>query len=484
MLAATPLLVWHAVAHAVDLPIPEPTPGQNVVQLVNGTTNLTLLAGAFGPTAVEPREATWVLPPGGYLTIDIPTAWQNTTPGSHKDSPRFWARVGCRYDKDRDITQCETGDCGGRYDCSQAHLAGVAPTTIGEWCFNCGFGFSDWDVSAVDGVALSMDIQPLGTYSPDNPKSPGDVFWCKYPNAVAGADLRASCPDDFQLKRSALGSFIIGSEDGIAACFSNCGKYEYPVAPAPDCPDSDPTCFAWRKFCCNAPASEYGKTCTTDEDCSYGDACWHLPPNMPGGPPVNVCACRGYLVDPPCPDDVCTHQENTAQPPFGVCSEPDCIGDDTVHRVMPRAYSWPNDPQTYDCDASAYRITFAPGGTSVPTTDAGDIPRCSGLPAVYGYATANGLCSGTPTRIFGGAKPSPQDWDCAVTGATLGVLCSWDLACDCNRNSAVAIDELVRAVSIALGQQNADVCEAADLNGDGSVSVDEIVSGVNTALSS
>src|SRR6185295_3467195 len=64
MLAATPLLVWHAVAHAVDLPIPEPTPGQNVVQLVNGTTNLTLLAGAFGPTAVEPREATWVLPPG------------------------------------------------------------------------------------------------------------------------------------------------------------------------------------------------------------------------------------------------------------------------------------------------------------------------------------------------------------------------------------------------------------------------------------
>src|SRR5262245_30464654 len=105
-------------AQAAEFPIPVPTPGQNVVQLVN-ESDVTLLAGAFGPTVVEPREDTWVLPPGGYLTIDIPLAWRNSTSaGSH--GPRFWARTGCRYDKATDTAQCDTGDCGGRYDCSQA----------------------------------------------------------------------------------------------------------------------------------------------------------------------------------------------------------------------------------------------------------------------------------------------------------------------------------------------------------------------------
>jgi hypothetical protein len=313
------LLASAVAAYAADYPIPVPTPGQNVVQVVNESP-VTVLIGVFGPTEVEPRENHWDLAPGGYLTFDIPLAWRNsTTAGSH--GPRFWARTGCRFDKERDIAQCETGECGGFYDCGQAHLAGLAPTTLAEWCFNCGNDFNYWDVSAVDGVNLSMDIQPLGTYSSENPKSPGDTFWCRYPNAVQGADLRGTCPAGFQLKRSDLGSFIMGDEDGVVACFSNCGKYEYPVAPSPTCLDSDPSCYAWKQFCCNAPPSEYGKPCATDTDCEYGDACWHLPDK-------SVCACRGYVVDPPCPDDVCTNQDNIAQPPYGTCSEPECIGDD------------------------------------------------------------------------------------------------------------------------------------------------------------
>lgn len=468
-----------STVHAADYPTPVPTPGQNVVQVVNESP-VTILIGVFGPTEIQPREGHWDLAPGGYLTFDIPLAWRNsTTQGSH--GPRFWARTGCRYDTEQDIAQCETGECGGLYDCSRAHLAGLAPTTLGEWCFNCGNDFNYWDISAVDGVNLSMDIQPLGTYSPENPKSPGDTFWCQYPNAVSGADLRGSCPSGFQLKRSDLGSYIIGSADGVVACFSNCGKYEYPVAPNPNCPDSDPSCYAWKQFCCNAPPSEYGKACSTDSDCEYGDACWHLPDK-------SVCACRGYVVDPPCPDDVCTNQNIIAQPPYGTCSEPECIGDDTVHKVLPRAYTWPNDPQTYDCDATAYRITFSPGGTTVATTNSGGIPLCSSLPAAYGYETAKNLCSGTADKVYGGARPSPANWDCKAP-PTSGVLCKWGLgepppehACDCNGDSAVSVDELVRAVGIALGEQPLEQCDAADVNNDGDVSVDELMSGVNAAL--
>src|SRR5262245_52639841 len=103
--AVAALLLSGAAASAADYPIPSPTPGQHVVQVVNEPPG-TVLIGVFGPTEVEPRENHWDLAPGGYLTFDIPLAWRNsTTEGSH--GPRFWARTGCSYDTERNIAQCE-----------------------------------------------------------------------------------------------------------------------------------------------------------------------------------------------------------------------------------------------------------------------------------------------------------------------------------------------------------------------------------------
>src|SRR5207244_508985 len=45
------------------------------------------------------------------------------------------------------------------------------------------------------------------------------------------------------------------------------------------------------------------------------------------------------------------------------------------------------------------------------------------------------------------------------------------------------IDELVRAVAIALGSQQLSVCSSIDANSDGQVTVDELVKAVNAALS-
>ena len=105
----------------------------------------------------------------------------------------------------------------------------------------------------MDGANLSVDITPLGHHSTRNPYSPGDIFWCESPNAMAGADLRGNCPTNFQLKRSDLSFFIQGTTDSVVACFSNCGKYEYPTAPSADCTNStDPRCGAWRQYCCQA----------------------------------------------------------------------------------------------------------------------------------------------------------------------------------------------------------------------------------------
>jgi hypothetical protein len=54
---------------------------------------------------------------------------------------------------------------------------------------------------------------------------------------------------------------------------------------------------------------------------------------------------------------------------------------------------------------------------------------------------------------------------------------------DCDGRNGVTVDELVRAVTIALGTFPVEECTAVDGNGDGVVTVDELVVAVNNALS-
>ena len=116
---------------------------------------------------------------------------------------------------------------------------------------------------------------------------------------------------------------------------------------------------------------------------------------------------------------------------------------------MPKAYTWPNDPQVYGDDAPVYRVIFAPGGTTTkPARIASTaIPACSSLPAIYGYATQyGGPTSGTKPcdntvnlngAIFAVANANPHgskdptgvnDWACDPdpTGSNnQGVVCRW-----------------------------------------------------------
>lgn len=53
---------------------------------------------------------------------------------------------------------------------------------------------------------------------------------------------------------------------------------------------------------------------------------------------------------------------------------------------------------------------------------------------------------------------------------------------DCNGNGAVAVNELVAGVNIALGSATVDVCLACDTDGDDNVSVSELIAAVRRAL--
>jgi hypothetical protein len=471
------------------LPVPAPIPpAVRVIQLVNcsdqtllGAANAAYTAG-YPPTPVFPRERTWVMGPASssphnILTIDIPPAWADTK-AIGSVAPNIWVRTGCRYDIAANIAQCETGGAGGVYDTSAAQLGPPGATTITEWTFyqkststTGGTYYKDnFDISAVNGASLTLDIRAVGGDASD-PGDPMNVFWLSQPASlpqnspmsVYGTDLRAGdrCPAAFQLKRSQLTStgiygtvygYVIEGDnrepvtgDGTVACFSNCGKYKFPLEPAATCnPANDPTCYNYRTFCAPS-AGLYGQTCTTDADCTqYGvnAACW----NNPGSPLNHTCQLRGFIHANTCPNNICTFPygyinpythipDYSTQPPFGSCRTVDplntdalCIGEDRVHTVFPHAYSWPNDPQTYADDAPLYRVIVAPGGTTVPITPAVDsLPLCGSLPNIYDYQAAVSSCSipikdGAVRAIARVTAP----WSCVAAGAgNDGVICRW-----------------------------------------------------------
>jgi hypothetical protein len=334
-----------------------------------------------------------------------------------------------------------------------------------------GTFFQDnFDISAVNGVNLTVDVQAVGGSNSD-PGAGAGPFWLALnsPLSVHGADLRADCLPALTLKRSDLtgipqppfnqkvfGYVMIGDDghplggDGPVACFNNCGRYKFPVEQKPTCDLSDPICLGWNTFCAG-DGSRYDKggppTCSSDADCATrpggGEvhaACWdlHLTGQRPSNSIDHTCQLRGFLsgsnrttcnrenCTSPCPPDVCTFQygfdnpithrkDSSTQPPYGTCSDvfpvdtdSHCIGEDRIHKVFPHAYTWPNDPQVYASDTPLYRIIAAPGGTSVPITPAqNSLPACAHLPKIYGYNEQTLVNCSVP--IAAGAKYAIAD---------------------------------------------------------------------------
>ncbi len=448
-----------------------------VVQLVN-ESNQTLLAAADAAglipnlVSIMPREKTWVMAPfdpihpedhRNILTIDIPPKWENTICGNGSSKktgcvgPLFWARTGCRYDIAHNVAQCETGSCSGIYDCSKAKLTSLGSRTFTEWTFrdNNKPPLSAPDISVVDGGSINVDIEPIGAGFPNRaPAQFNPATWMSpdnLPLTKCGEDLRAanSCPaGQFQLKRKELGFFIKGDPGGddVVGCFSNCGLWEFqggtftgPSAPCPGfrCPGTPPAncvpngkdkCYYWRTFCCFVVAGDpnkvYSSGCNTPDQvpspsCKQNGICWSARETRGF---AGTCSCPGVIRNPPCPPDVCTNQYSPQtpgnQPPFNTCSNvgdpSQCIGDDTIHKVMPRGLTWPNDPETYFSNARAFRVIFAPGyfvsqsaGTAVPISPSGPVPPCSSLPDLYAYKAQVKQCAVDINNgaLFAGAKP-------------------------------------------------------------------------------
>ncbi len=331
-----------------SLPVPPPKDPsvKRQVQLVNCSDQAILGAANAAheanepPYPVFPQEGTWVMQPyssesnANVLTIDVPPQWY----GQFKKggvAPNFWARTGCRYDPIANRAQCETGGCGGQYDCSSANISPPPATTLAEWTFYQQFGdyFIDSpDISAVNGANFTVDIAPRGG-DDLNPTNPKDFHWLNwnYPLTVHGVDLRdpSKCLDSsesaaFKVKRSdiaktsgslplypLLGYVIVDSNgvptmpagDNVLACLSNCGKYKFPLEVGrTGCnPKSDSNCYAWTTFCAGNDDVKYSQPCNSDAECVQfnGGVDFHIAcfkkqgPDKPG-----TCELRAFYERP------------------------------------------------------------------------------------------------------------------------------------------------------------------------------------------
>ena len=292
------------------IPPPQQAGIKRQVQLINCSDQVILGAATASHAAghpgwpVFPQSGTWVMQkytPGStlnVLTIDIPPQWY----GQHVmgQTSNFWARTGCRYDPVTNRAQCETGGCGGQYDCSSANLGAPPGSALSEWTFyqlSAGYYMDFPDISAVNGANLTIDVYPHGGDAM-NPTSKTDFHWLAYnwPLTVHGEDLResgrcqAATTGVFQLFRSdidksvsiipnypLLGYVIVDgngnptmpSGNNVLACLSNCGKYKFPQEKGiAGCnPQHDQNCYAWDTFCAGDPDITYGQTCNSDADC-------------------------------------------------------------------------------------------------------------------------------------------------------------------------------------------------------------------------
>ena len=97
--------------------------------------------------------------------------------------------------------------------------------------------------------------------------------------------------------------------------------------------------------------------------------------------------------------------------------------------------------------------------------------------SVDASATADGDDSAITMLMInvGSVPPSPTPTPTPTPG-------TGRCAGDCNGDGAVAINELISSVNIALGNSAVSACTACDINGDGSISVNELVSAVNKLL--
>ncbi|XP_009629786.1 pathogenesis-related thaumatin-like protein 3.5 [Nicotiana tabacum] len=117
---------------------------------ISNNCPFTIWPGTLSGAGTPPLPATgFRLDAGQNITIPSVPGW----------SGRIWARTGCTFDASG-IGSCQTGDCGGKLECSG--LGATPPASLFEITLGVGDNKDFYDVSIVDGYNLPMVALPEG----------------------------------------------------------------------------------------------------------------------------------------------------------------------------------------------------------------------------------------------------------------------------------------------------------------------------------
>ena len=164
--------------------------GERTITLVNRTRE-TIWPAAW-PGSVSGRTG-WTLPAGSSVSITVPDRW----------NARLWGRTGCRFDRGRGV--CQTGDCGGLYQCRGW---GQIPATLAEYDMDSYDHLDFYDVSMVDGSNLPMYI----TIAHGKTKNRISANGCE---RGVGCTYTVKCPVALQ----------VHSGRRLVACISPCAQF-------------------------------------------------------------------------------------------------------------------------------------------------------------------------------------------------------------------------------------------------------------------
>jgi hypothetical protein len=162
------------------------------ITLVNRTR--VVIWPAAWPGSLTGRTG-WRLAPGAQLTFMVPGDW----------NARLWGRTGCHFDR-AGRGGCETGDCGGRFQCGGW---GAIPATLAEYDMDAFDQLDFYDVSMVDGSNLPMYINITRGATRDRISPDG----CE---AGHGCTRTVRCPAALQVHRRGR----------LVACISPCARFD------------------------------------------------------------------------------------------------------------------------------------------------------------------------------------------------------------------------------------------------------------------
>ena len=144
-------------------------------------------------------------------------------------------------------------------------------------------------------------------------------------------------------------------------------------------------------------------------------------------------------------------------------------------------------------DALVLRVDVVPAASETPTATASPVPPTS-TASPTATPTAVDTVSPPPTdtapaatdtpTIPAAETPSPVAATATETAPATPTITPRPAPCagDCDGDGAVAINELVTGVGIALGGQPLAACASADQDGNGQVAINELIAAVNHAL--